>query len=67
MKRLIGTGALCAVAGLIAGKVALKVGLFKLVLVSILAAKKFTIAGAIALAAVLRWIFRKPTEDAANA
>ncbi|MDX2019685.1 MAG: DUF2167 domain-containing protein [Deltaproteobacteria bacterium] len=47
------------IGALIAGKVALKVGLFKGLLVALLAAKKLLVAGAVALFAAVRAFLRK--------
>ena len=52
------------IGALIAGKVLAKVGIFKLLLGFILAAKKFAIVGLVALGALIRKLFgRKPRED----
>ncbi len=51
------------IAGLIAGKVAVKAGLFKVLLGAVLAAKKLLAAGAIAAVAVLRGLFRRRREE----
>jgi uncharacterized membrane-anchored protein len=51
------------IGALIAGKIALKVGFFKLILGALLAAKKLVILGLVALAALLRKLFKKkPTQ-----
>lgn len=58
------TGRLAAygVGGLVAGKVAAKAGLFKVLLGGILAAKKFLIAGLVAVGALLTRLFRRKAE-----
>jgi uncharacterized membrane-anchored protein len=56
--------AVFGIGALIAGKVALKVGLFKGLLVFLLAAKKALIAGGIALAAVIRGFLNKRKQAA---
>lgn len=53
---------------LVAGKVAAKAGLFKVLLAALAAGKKFVIAGAVALVALIRrFLGRKAPETAANA
>jgi uncharacterized membrane-anchored protein len=55
------------IGALVAGKLAAKAGLFKLLLAAVVAGKKFVIAGVIALLAVLKKVFgkREPAADAA--
>jgi uncharacterized membrane-anchored protein len=55
------------IGALVAGKVAAKAGFFKALLASLVAMKKFLIAGAIALAAALRRFFGGRREQAAGA
>ena len=51
------------IGALIAGKIAAKVGFFKLILAGILAAKKFVVIGVAALLAFLRRLFRRRGGD----
>jgi uncharacterized membrane-anchored protein len=51
------------ITGLIAGGLLAKVGFFKLLLVGLLAAKKFLIIGFIALIAFVKRFFKKPSEQ----
>lgn len=57
------------ITGLVAGKVAAKVGLFKLLIGFVLAAKKFVVLGAIAALAFFRQLFKKknPAETGLDA
>jgi uncharacterized membrane-anchored protein len=52
------------IGGLILGSVAAKAGFFKLLWIGLLAAKKFVVAGIVALVAFLRRLFRKSPEAA---
>ena len=60
--------AVYGIGALVAGKLAAKAGLFKLLLPALVAAKKFIVAGVVALLAVLKRVFgkRQPAEDAAQ-
>src|SRR5690606_18881690 len=50
------------IAGLIAGKVALKAGFFKVLLAGILAVKKLVVAGVVALGAIIARLFARKKE-----
>jgi uncharacterized membrane-anchored protein len=49
--------------GLVAGGLLMKAGFFKLLLVALLAAKKFVVIGFVALIAFFRRFFKKPSDQ----
>jgi uncharacterized membrane-anchored protein len=60
--------AVYGIGALVAGKLAAKAGLFKLLLPALLAAKKFVVAGVVALLAILKKVFgkREPAGEVAQ-